>query len=136
MGFPVKQSLIDHVRNHGLNPNVVLPLIDQAIAEGKNGVITSVVVTSDPATIDTLFEPTTIQFKAVVNATGGYEDGVVWSITGEKTGTTISPNGLLTLGTAQFEGTFNVTVTASSVHNDTKKGSVVVKCEKAEETEE
>ena len=77
----VHDNLVNYVLAHGLNPNVVLPLIDQAAAEAIAGwSITGVI----PAANKDLFSaiPTTVQFTAQVIGTGEYSQAVTWSITG------------------------------------------------------
>lgn len=130
MGFPIKAELIDYVSTYGLNPNVVLPLIERVSTEGGNGAVTAVTIAPTAAELAEQTEPAVIPFTATVVGTGGFTEGVTWSITGEKTGTEISEDGVLTLAEAQFAGDFNVTVKATSVFKTSVNKTVVVTCKK------
>ena len=130
----VHDNLVDYVLAHGLNPNVVVPLIDQAAAEAIAGWrVTGVVVsTTAEAPFD---EAQTIQLTAAVQGTGEYTQNVTWSISGnEVEGTTISSTGLLTLAAGEFltDETpvveHDITVTATSVDNDAISGTYTITC--------
>lgn len=130
----VHDNLVDYVLAHGLNPNVVVPLINQAAAEAIAGWgVTGVVVsTTAEAPFD---EAQTIQLAAAVQGTGEYTQNVTWSISGNKVvGTTISSTGLLTLAAGEFLTgetpvvEHDITVTATSVDNNGVSGTYVVTC--------
>ena len=84
--------------------------------------ITSVTVTS-AGNVTSITEDTTLQMSATVERTGNASQSVVWSIDDDAStdGFTISATGLLTApASATVE---EVTVTATSVFDDTKKGT-------------
>ncbi len=134
MGYPFKDALDAYVVAHKLNPNVVLPLINSAITEGSNGVVTAVAITPD--TVVAQKAATTIQFAAVVTGTGGFGETVTWSVTGNEEGTKIDKNGLLTIVAAEFvPEEHDITVTATSDFDDTVSDSVTVTCNQVVEEE-
>jgi len=65
-----------------------------------------------------------MQFTANVNASGGADTAVIWSVTGGGTGTSISDSGLLTV--AADEAAASLTITATSVFDTSKSGSKTV----------
>ena len=130
----IHDNLVDYVVAHGLNPNVAIPLINQAAAEAIAGWgVTGVVVsTTAEAPFD---EAQTIQFAAEVQGTGEYTQNVTWSISGNKVvGTTISSTGLLTLAAGEFLTgqtpvvEHDIIVTATSVDNVAISGTYSVTC--------
>ena len=64
-----------------------------------------------------------VNFKALLN--GKETDNVTWTVTGGKTGTTISEAGVLTVGSSETNGTI-LTITASSKTDSTLTASTVL----------
>jgi hypothetical protein len=83
--------------------------------------ITSVTVSPKTAVV---VRGTTKQFTADVVAVGGASAAVTWSVSGAVTGTAVSADGLLTVGTG--ETATSLTVTATSVADPTKSDSATV----------
>ena len=80
-------------------------------------------VTVNPATV-TVNRGSTQQFSASVTGTNNPSQTVTWSVTGGGAGTSISPNGLLTVGPNQSPGA--LTVRATSTFNTTRSGTAAV----------
>lgn len=81
-------------------------------------------VTVSPATA-TVGKGTTLQLNAVVAGTGFVNKNVTWSVTGNAdAGTTVNPNGLLTINPNETSTT--ITVTATSVFDPTKSGTSTI----------
>lgn len=84
--------------------------------------VTSVTVT--PPTAE-LTKGSSMQFSAAVVTSGYVPKGVTWSVSGASdTVSTITPDGLLTVPTAEQNTT--LTVTATSVYDSSKKGTSTV----------
>lgn len=84
--------------------------------------VTSVIVT--PPTAE-LTKGSSMQFSAAVVTSGYVPKGVTWSVSGASdTVSTITPDGLLTVPTAEQNTT--LTVTATSVYDASKKGTSTV----------
>lgn len=84
--------------------------------------VTSVTVT--PPTAE-LTKGSSMQFSAAVVTSGYVPKGVIWSVSGASdTVSTITPDGLLTVPTAEQNTT--LTVTATSVYDSSKKGTSTV----------
>lgn len=84
--------------------------------------VTSVTVT--PPTAE-LTKGSSMQFSAAVVTSGYVPKGVIWSVSGASdTVSTITPDGLLTVPTAEQNTT--LTVTATSVYDSSKKGKSTV----------
>lgn len=91
-----------------------------AIVAKGSGSITSVTVA--PETVAPAPGSTT-QFTATVTGTGFYSDKVSWSITGQtQAGTSIDNKGLLTIDAGESADT-EITVTATSLYDSSKKGT-------------
>ena len=111
----------------------------RCVAKGRNGAISSsnpaeLTVTSAPASTITgvTVEPATAtiqtggeqQFTATVTGTGDYDETVTWTVEGAMSnGTTISTDGLLTVGADETAATLTVRATAS---DDTTSGTASV----------
>ena len=81
-------------------------------------------VTVDPAT-DTVAKGAQATFTATVEGTGLVEKLVTWSVTGgASTNTKIDADGILTVGADETAA--SLTVTATSVANNTKTGTATV----------
>jgi formylglycine-generating enzyme required for sulfatase activity len=80
-------------------------------------------VTVNPGTI-TVNRGSTQQFSASVTGTNSPSQTVTWAVTGATAGTSISPNGLLTVGPNQSPGT--LTVRATSTTNTTISGTAII----------
>lgn len=92
-----------------------------AIATGDQSVVS---VTVTPATA-TVAKGQTLQLTSAVVGTGFVNKNVVWTITGNvSASTTITPAGLLKIGTDETATT--ITVTATSVYDDTKTGTSTI----------
>ena len=88
---------------------------------GTSPDITDVTVDPDAAEVEV---GETLKFNATVSGTGDYNKGVTWSVSGNNsTGTTIN-GGLLTV--AADETAASLTVTATSVGDNTKSGTATV----------
>ena len=132
----VHDNLVNYVLAHGLNPNVVIPLINQAAAEALAGwEVTGVSVTyAESVDPHEAAEETTRQFLAEVQGTGEYSQNVTWSISGNLSAqTVISADGLLTVDAGEFVdenplAEHIITITAKSVDNQAISGSVSFTC--------
>lgn len=83
--------------------------------------VTSVSVSPSPATVQ---KGGTQQFTATVSGTNNPAQTVRWTVTGGKTGTSISTGGLLTVASDETAGA--LTVTATSTVDTTKSGTAAV----------
>ena len=89
----------------------------------SNGVLPSIQSVSVSATANSVAKGSTLQFSATVTKTGNASEVVTWSVdeTSATDGATISSSGLLTVpADATVE---EITVTATSVFDDTKSGT-------------
>ena len=133
----VHDNLVDYVLAHGLNPNVVVPLINQAAAEaiagwGVTGVSVTYAESADPYEA----EATTRQLLAEVQGTGEYSQNVTWTVSGNISPlTVIDANGLLTVDAGEFiDADENnlaehiITIIAKSVDNQDVSGTVSFTC--------
>ena len=130
-------NLVNYVLAHGLNPNVVIPLINQAAAEALAGwEVTGVSVTYAESADPYEAEATTRQFLAEVQGTGEYSQNVTWTVSGNISPlTVIDANGLLTVNASEFEDEnedpaveHDLTITAISVDNPAISGSKTFTC--------
>ena len=130
-------NLVNYVLAHGLNPNVVIPLINQAAAEALAGwEVTGVSVTYAESADPYEAEATTRQLLAEVQGTGEYSQNVTWSISGNRSEqTVISADGLLTVDAGEFIGLdespltdYDITITATSIDNQAISGTASFTC--------
>lgn len=83
--------------------------------------ITGVIVSPKTTTVN---KGTAIQMNATVTGTGLFPQGVTWSVSGNSDNTTtITRDGVLTIGSAEAGP---VTVTATSIYNTKKNGTVTI----------
>lgn len=93
-----------------------------AIVSNNAGTVDSVAVTPETASPAA---GTTVAFTAAVSGTGIYSKKVTWSISGQtKPGTTIDETGVLTIAADEPASTA-ITVTATSIYDNTKSGTAV-----------
>lgn len=93
------------------------------VAPGS-GTVTSVTVDPNTATVA---KGGTQKFTAAVETEGIADSSVTWAVNGGGAGTAISANGVLTVAADQTAG--QLTVTATSVADNTKKGTATVTVE-------
>lgn len=96
---------------------------DTATVTIATGVLPSITSVTVSATADSVAKDSTLQFSATVVKTGNASEVVTWAVdsSAEADGISVSSSGLLTVpSTATVE---EVTVTATSVFDDTKSGS-------------
>lgn len=87
------------------------------------GTPTVTMVSVSPATAS-VGKGDTESFSATVAGTNSPSQSVTWSVTGGISGTSISPSGVLTVAAGETAST--LTVTATSVFDDSKSGSATV----------
>lgn len=131
MVFDNYQNMTEQYNGQGLYWNYwyhvwktfsVSPFSNGIIFTTNTPTIDSVTVTPSTATVPT---GGTLQLQATVTSTGFVSKNVVWTVSGNnKATTTVNHNGLLTVGAD--ETATSLTVTATSVVDDTKSGSATI----------
>ena len=99
----------------------VSPFSNGVLFTTETPAITSITVSPSSATVK---KGESLQLTATVVSTGFAEKDVIWSVTGDVIATSISPTGLLKVGTTETATT--ATVTATSKFDGTKKGTATI----------
>jgi outer membrane protein OmpA-like peptidoglycan-associated protein len=102
-------------------PSAAPPAAPPAVAAPSAPTITGLTVNPAVATVN---QGATQRFTAVVNGTNNPPQTVTWSVTGGGAGTSISPDGLLTVGPTQNPGA--LTVRAVSTVDTSRSASAAV----------
>ena len=101
----------------------------QIEAGASTGVVTGVAIAPETASVEV---GETQAFTATVTGTGEYDETIIWSISGNTSAaTTISGEGVLTVGADESATT--LTVTATSNADPTKSATAIVHVEKSPE---
>ena len=109
------------INEEDLMPNRRVRVLVQPVVVPPVTTVTSVTIVPGTTTVP---QGSTQQFNATVNGTNNPPQTVAWSITGGEAGTSISPTGLLTVGSNQTPG--SITVTAASTADTTRTGTASV----------
>jgi hypothetical protein len=109
------------INEEDLMPNRRVIVLVQPVVVPPVATVTSVTIVPGTTTVP---QGSTQQFNATVTGTNNPPQTVTWSVTGGGAGTSISPTGLLTVGSNQSPG--SITVTAASTADTTKTGTANV----------
>ena len=97
------------------------PFANAVVFTTQNPAITSVTISPATAAVD---KGQSIKFTADVVTTGFADTSVFWEVTGSDIKSTITQDGVLTVGTSETETT--LTVKATSKYDSTKSGTATV----------